>query len=206
MMAMSQASPSTDALLQAKSDLRTQIRGALGAISSAERLSASSAACALLKEQDLWRKANSILFYAPLPKELDIWPLLLEALAAGLTVALPRFSPTTQKYVACSVKDVAKDIKPGKFGIREPTDACSEIDLKRLDLALVPGVAFDMGGHRLGRGGGYYDRLLAMFGGPACGVGFDRQIVESVPAGPHDVQLNCILTPTRWHLVQGRRL
>jgi 5-formyltetrahydrofolate cyclo-ligase len=63
-----------------------------------------------------------------------------------------------------------------------------------------------MGGHRLGRGGGYYDRLLAMFGGPACGVAFDRQIVERVPAGPHDVQLNCILTPTRWHLVQGRRL
>jgi 5-formyltetrahydrofolate cyclo-ligase len=197
---------SDDAQTAAKSALRVEIKKALAAINNTERESSSLAACARLKKQDLWHNAQSILFYAPLAKELDLWPLLLEALAAGRTVALPRFSPESGRYIACSIKDTAKDLKPGKFGIREPTDACPEINLKRLDLALVPGVAFDMGGHRLGRGGGYYDRLLAMFGGPACGVAFDRQIVERVPAGPHDVQLNCILTPTRWHLVQGRRL
>jgi len=75
----------------------------------------------------------------------------------------------------------------------------------RLDLALVPGVAFDLNGHRLGRGKGYYDRLLAMLTGPACGVAFDQQIVSQVPNEPHDVRLSCILTPTRWHDVTGPR-
>jgi 5-formyltetrahydrofolate cyclo-ligase len=65
-------------------------------------------------------------------------------------------------------------------------------------LALVPGVAFDVRGGRLGRGRGFYDRLLAGVSGAKCGVAFDEQIVDAVPAGPLDIRLNCILTPTRW--------
>ncbi|MBP9903534.1 MAG: 5-formyltetrahydrofolate cyclo-ligase, partial [Verrucomicrobia bacterium] len=70
--------------------------------------------------------------------------------------------------------------------------------LNRLDLVLVPGVAFDPRGGRLGRGQGYYDRLLAGVRGTKCGVAFDEQIVDAVPVGPLDIRLNCILTPTRW--------
>ena len=68
----------------------------------------------------------------------------------------------------------------------------------RLDLVLVPGVAFDLHGRRLGRGRGYYDRLLSQVGGRTCGVAFDEQVVSEVPVEAHDVLLNCILTPTRW--------
>jgi 5-formyltetrahydrofolate cyclo-ligase len=70
--------------------------------------------------------------------------------------------------------------------------------MNRLDLILVPGLAFDLNGRRLGKGKGYYDRLLAGVSGIKCGVAFDEQVVSEVPAGPHDVRVNCILTPTRW--------
>jgi 5-formyltetrahydrofolate cyclo-ligase len=63
---------------------------------------------------------------------------------------------------------------------------------------LVPGVAFDLHGRRLGRGKGFYDRLLADVRGKTCGVAFDEQIVREVPVEPHDSDVNCILTPTRW--------
>jgi 5-formyltetrahydrofolate cyclo-ligase len=59
-------------------------------------------------------------------------------------------------------------------------------------------VAFDLHGHRLGRGKGYYDRLLTAVRGTACGVAFDQQLVPEIPIGPHDVRMNCLLTPTRW--------
>jgi 5-formyltetrahydrofolate cyclo-ligase len=72
-------------------------------------------------------------------------------------------------------------------------------------LILVPGVAFDLRGYRLGRGKGFYDQLLAAVRGPTCGVGFDEQIVDAVPVEPHDVRLSCLLTPTRWIELQAAR-
>jgi len=190
---------------QAKAALRSLIRAELKKLTEAERAAASLQACARLEEQDLWRKAKSLLFYAPLPGEPDLWRLLEDSLAAGKTVALPRFLPEQNAYVACQIKSAATDLVVGQFGIREPHEACATVPLNRLDLVLVPGVAFDLDGRRLGRGKGFYDRLLAAFDGPACGVGFDQQIVHRVPSEPHDVRLSCILTPTRWHLVTGPR-
>ena len=96
------------------------------------------------------------------------------------------------------MRELSRDLKTGQFGIREPADACPLIPLNRLDFVLVPGVAFDLQGRRLGRGKGYYDRLLAEVRGKTCGVAFDEQIVEELPLEPHDVLVNCILTPTRW--------
>ena len=66
------------------------------------------------------------------------------------------------------------------------------------DLILVPGVAFDLHGRRLGRGKGFYDQLLAAVRGTTCGVAFEQQMVREVPVEPHDIHLNSILTPTRW--------
>ena len=72
------------------------------------------------------------------------------------------------------------------------------VALNRLDLALVPGLGFDARGHRLGRGKGHYDRLLAGFTGMKIGVAFDFQIVTEVPREPHDIALDAVVTPTRW--------
>ena len=104
----------------------------------------------------------------------------------------------TEIYVACRILNASVDVQIGKFGIREPSPRCPEVPLNQLDFVLVPGVAFDVYGRRLGRGKGYYDRLLAQVGGKTCGVAFDEQIVGEVPVGPLDIVLNCILTPERW--------
>ncbi|HZL12624.1 MAG TPA: 5-formyltetrahydrofolate cyclo-ligase, partial [Verrucomicrobiae bacterium] len=85
----------------------------------------------------------------------------------------------------------------GKFGIREPKASCAEILLIEFDLILVPGIAFDLHGNRLGRGQGFYDRLLAEFRGTKIGIAFDEQISTEVSAEAHDVRVDFILTPTR---------
>jgi 5,10-methenyltetrahydrofolate synthetase len=104
----------------------------------------------------------------------------------------------TGRYLACQITNITEDLSHGQYGIREPGGHCIAIPSNRLDLILVPGVAFDAYGRRLGRGKGFYDQLLESVRGTTCGVAFDEQIVEAVPVEPHDVYLNCILTPTRW--------
>jgi 5-formyltetrahydrofolate cyclo-ligase len=101
------------------------------------------------------------------------------------------------KYAACRIQDTSRDLQISNFGIREPGTHCTEI-LSQLDLILVPGIAFDLHGRRLGRGKGFYDRLLAGVHGTTCAVAFDEQLVDEVPVESHDIHLNCMLTPTRW--------
>ena len=182
---------------EAKSELRRKIRAALQNIAPAARVAASAQICARLKEQSFWKNAASVLFFAPLPDEADVWPLLEETVAAGKIVTLPRFDPADQSYAACRVQNPRSEIAIGQFGIREPKPGCAEMVLSRLDLILVPGVAFDLRGNRLGRGRGFYDRLLAETRGVKCGIAFDEQITGEVPTGEHDLQMDFILTPTR---------
>ena len=183
---------------EAKRTLRDRMRAALRRIPAAERVAASAQARALLKVQAQWRAAQSVLFFAPLPQELDIWPLLNEALSDGKRVSLPRFVAETRAYEACPIQDPRLDLQIGQFGIREPGNRCARLSSDRLDLILVPGMAFDLQGRRLGRGRGYYDQLLRRLHGTICGVAFDQQVVEEIPLAPHDVRMDCILTPTRW--------
>lgn len=181
-----------------KASLRSQVREKLKRMPATTRELDSARARSILEQQPIWKDAHSLLFFAPLPDELDIWPSIAVGLNAGKQIFLPRFVPQTQSYAACQIKSAETDLKLGQFGIREPTDSCPEIPLNRLDLILVPGVAFDLHGRRLGRGKGYYDKLLAVVRGKTCGVAFDEQIVQAVPVEPHDILLNCILTPSRW--------
>lgn len=180
-----------------KAILRTEMLKRLREIPPARRAAASASLRSLFDHSVRLTSARSILFFAPLSLEPNVWPLIESALASAITVALPRFHPATQTYHAAQVKDLAVDILPGAWGVHEAAPNCPEFPLNRLDLVLVPGVAFDAQGRRLGRGKGHYDRLLAQVCGTTCGVAFDEQIVETVPVAPHDVRLNCILTPTR---------
>jgi 5-formyltetrahydrofolate cyclo-ligase len=183
---------------QAKQTLRNQVNLGLKRLGPGERAAASAQARTLLSVQALWQSAQSVLFFAPLPEELDVWPLLVEALAAGKKVGLPRFVAEDGIYEACQIQDPKSDLRVGHFGIREPASCCAPLPSTRLDLILVPGVAFDLHGRRLGRGKGYYDQLLGELRGTTCGVAFDEQIVNEIPVASHDVNLDCVLTPTRW--------
>lgn len=188
----------SDPFDQSKQQLRATARARVAGLSSEYRAAAAAQVVVSLASRPEWARASSLLLFAPLPDELDVWPLVELALMAGKAVALPAFVSETNNYAARRIVDPVRDIVAGKFGIREPADACVVVSLNQLDLVLVTGVAFDARGGRLGRGKGFYDRLLAGVRGTKCGVAFDEQLVDAVPVGPHDIRLNCILTPTRW--------
>lgn len=185
-------------LSELKAALRRRVLAELAKMSPAARSHASAQARASLEKQPRWQGASAVLFYAPHQNELDIWPLVERALVCGKTVVLPRFDSAANRYVGCQIREPGREVAPGRFGIREPVSSCPALPLNGLDLALVPGVAFDWQGRRLGRGRGFYDQILSAVRGTTCGVAFDEQIVGEVPVGPQDVSLNCLLTPTRW--------
>ncbi len=180
---------------ETKSELRAKIRTALKKISPAVRAVESIDLCERLKTQ--LPSAHIILFFAPLPDELDVWPLLEFSMALGTTCALPVFDAVKKLYVARGLDRLATDIVTGKFGVREPAASCAEIPSDKFDLVLVPGLAFDLSGNRLGRGQGFYDRLLEKISGIKCGVGYDFQLLENIPAEPHDAKVDFIVTPSR---------
>lgn len=180
-----------------KAALRKEIHATLKDIVLAVRKTASAQLCARLKEQSFWDSVSSVLFFAPLPDEPDVWPLLEETATDEKMAALPCFEPVDQTYTARRVQNPKNEIVTGHFGIREPKRFCAEMVLNRLDLILVPGVAFDLRGNRLGRGRGFYDRLLRETRGLKCGVAFDQQVAGEVPVETHDLPMDFILTPTR---------
>jgi len=181
----------------AKASLRQQVRTRLNALSSQPRATASREICSRLRQQAIWQTAGSILFFAPMADEPDIWPLVEESLASGKTAALPRFSAERSAYAAGQVRDLEQDIRIGRFQVREPAVTCPEVALSQFDLILVPGVAFDRQGRRLGRGKGYYDRWLRDAQGTLlCGVAFDEQWLDEIPAEAHDITMQRVVTPT----------
>jgi len=182
-------------IAETKSELRRQVSASLEKISPAVRAVESIELCDRLEAQ--LRSAHTILFFAPMPEELDIWPLLEKFLAGGKVCGLPFYSSATKNYLARRVENLANDVSAGYFGIREPSASCPEIPLETFDLVLVPGLAFDWNGNRLGRGKGFYDRLLATVTGLKCGVGYNVQLLARIPAEPHDVRMNFIATPAR---------
>ncbi len=170
------------------------MRARLKCLTAAERASGSARICEQVRAQAFWKSAKTVLLFAPLPDEVDVWPLVAAALAEGKIVALPRFDARENRYAIASVGDLARDLVSGEFGIREPAPHCSEVTLGEIALALVPGLAFDASGRRLGRGKGFYDQLLRGFGGMKCGVALREQILREVPAEPHDVPMTKVIT------------
>ena len=185
-------------LSEAKAALRKELRAELGKLSPEDRASASEQVCERLRQTTVWRRAHAVLGYVPLSDEIDVFPLLDRARQEGRRIALPQFNPQAGAYVACQIYDRHKDLTPGKFGILEPGRHCPPVGMQELDLILVPGLAFDKDGHRLGRGRGFYDRLLASVSAVKCGLAFDQQVRVQIPVEPHDVLLDCIVTPGSW--------
>jgi 5-formyltetrahydrofolate cyclo-ligase len=186
------------ALLAAKAELRREVRARVARLTPGQRAEASEAFLRRMRAWSVWREASTLLLTWSLPDELSATGLIAVALAERRRVALPGFDPATGHYVACEINHHEDDLVAGKFGIREPHPDLLKVSLTELDLVIVPGVAFDAAGNRLGRGKGFYDRLLAEATcADFCGIGFDDQIVPGVPVEPHDVQLHYLLTPSR---------
>jgi len=190
--------------LESKAEIRRRLRAAFQALTPADRQDASLRLCHHLLALPQWASAGSILAFVPTRTEPDIWPAIVTALAEGQRILLPRFEPAAGVYETRELRDPATDLHPGPYGIPEPRPNAPKGDVKQLDFILVPGVAFTALGGRLGRGKGYYDRLLADAMGIKCGVAFDWQLMPEFPLEPHDVRLDLMVTPTRsWNTAAG---
>jgi 5-formyltetrahydrofolate cyclo-ligase len=147
-------------------------------------------------------RARRVAVYAALPDELPTDTLLRALLEMGRVVLLPR-TTGGNRLVFATVRDLGT-LRRGRFGILEPPAGAPRAELGREDLVLVPGVAFDRRGGRLGRGSGCYDRSLpdAPF---LSGLAFDFQLVETVPRAPHDRTMDAVVTESEFVRVHGER-
>jgi 5-formyltetrahydrofolate cyclo-ligase len=179
-----------------KEALRAAIRRRLEALDPAVRESDSRRILDHARALPEWTAARRIALFVPRADEPDILPLLRLALESGKEPALPAYDPARDAYLFRAVPDPSA-LRTGKYGIPEPDPGLPEVPAGALDLAFVPGICFSPDGGRLGRGRGFYDRLLLPFRGISCGVGFDFQVVPATPVESHDVKLHLILTPVR---------
>jgi 5-formyltetrahydrofolate cyclo-ligase len=189
-------------LIDEKRALRKVMRARREALDPADRLRGSRAVAERLGELPELAAARAVSGYVSTRGELDPSRALAAVAARGGVVAYPRVCSERPRLRFHPVNDEAT-LAVGAFGIFEPAADSPEIPLEELDVVLVPGLAFDEEGRRLGYGGGYYDevaeRLHARKGrrGILVGVAFDFQLVARCPAGDGDVAIDCVVTDAR---------
>ncbi len=172
---------------QAKAEIRKDLLDRRRALATAERAAASRKIAALLTGLDLYRTAGCVALFMPIQGEIDLLPLVE---AGARQYCFPRVSGSDLEFVAV---DSLADFAPGSFGVPEP---CGErrVAPAGLDLVLVPGLAFDRRGYRLGYGKGYYDRLLAANPGLCtCGICMRQFFVDELPADAWDQRVDLVV-------------
>jgi len=184
-----------------KDEIRQQIAELRPNFQTLEKLSA----VIVEKFQGLetFQNAKTVGAYMPLPDEVNITPLFHPPSPEGSGVTgcletncvgaqkfyIPAFDETSGGY---RLAEYSSELKKGNFGILEPKKPV--FAPKMLDLILIPGVAFDQNGGRIGRGGGFYDRLLPQYRALKVGICFDFQCLETVPSESHDCTVDCLVT------------
>ena len=181
-------------LAAAKRELRRAAAAARGAVR--DRVEAAAAACGHLIALAPYRSAATVLWYVSMPAELATVPGIEAALADGKRVAVPWCDGDD---LGLWRLEAVSELEPGTWGIPEPPPARRgepgrRIAAEAIDLVVVPGLAFDRRGRRLGHGKGYYDRLLARSPAARAGLCFDAQVFPEVPAGPRDAVMDWLVT------------
>lgn len=183
-----------------KKHLRRKIREEILALPPVQRASQEAAFARLMAELPGYASARTVLLYVKaFPEEIDTAPLLEKALAESKRVLCPRVDRSGRRLRLFLVSDPKSDLGPGTLNILEPLSHCPEFELDAVDWVLVPGLAFDRQYYRLGRGAGYYDRLLPRLRPEVLrwALAFDCQLVDRLPVEHHDAPVDGIATPTK---------
>ncbi|MDR3687367.1 MAG: 5-formyltetrahydrofolate cyclo-ligase [Coriobacteriia bacterium] len=190
-------SADAEAVAQAKRAARSRARLARDSVQQTERRSAAHELAFVLLELPELSSVATILAYAALPNELDPMPAIWRMRKRGVRIAYPRIE--APGVLGMHYVDHEMELVPGPFGLAQPSEHAGHAPHQCIDAVIVPGVAFDVQGTRLGYGGGYYDRLLPMMR-PECvriGVAFDEQVLEHIPTEDHDECVDIVVTPAR---------
>lgn len=171
-----------------KADIRKKIKDLRIMLNEAEKMAAADAVFSRVEESAAFQLAERILMYHSLPDELstlkflDKWKKLKK-------FYLPRVNGVNLELLPYD----ESRLEIGSFHIEEPRGNDTH-PVEEMEVIIVPGVAFDRKGRRLGRGKGFYDRLLQTAKAIKIGVGYEFQLLEEIPAEPHDVAMDYVIT------------
>ena len=187
------------ALRDAKRAIRERVLATRDALPARQREAASEKIVERLIALPSFLAARTIFVTIPFRNEWDSRLLAERALTLGKALASPRVDLQSRMLSLHRVRDLSIDLAPGYRGIPEPRTLCPAVAIDEIEWVLVPGVAFDIHGRRLGYGGGYYDRLLPLLprAAPRIAGAFEAQLVDEVPAAPHDLSVDLIVTEAR---------
>lgn len=170
-------------------------------LDAAEAARASDEICNRVLELPEVRTAQAVALYAALPGEVNLRRIIEECQRQGKSMLFPRFCAADRAYEMVRVRNVELETAPGAFGIQEPSPelpaAPSGVCRARETAWIVPGLAFDGAGGRLGQGGGYYDRLLKDVQGARIGVAFAWQLLPVTPTTDQDVPMDILVVGER---------
>ncbi|MEK6854366.1 MAG: 5-formyltetrahydrofolate cyclo-ligase [Nanoarchaeota archaeon] len=180
---------------------KTRIREAMAkhrdALMEKDVIGKSSAIDERLMATVEYRKARAVLFYAAKGNEARTKDMIEAALKEGKKVLLPLTDLKNKEMEIAAIDDYSKDLRKGAFGIMEPNQK-KAFDKAQIDTVIVPGLAFDGHGHRLGYGHGFYDKLLHRLNKAVkIGLAYDFQVVNTLRAEAHDQRMDLIVTESR---------
>lgn len=191
--------------MTSKRKLREHVLAARSALGAAVRGDASAAITALLLADPEWRAARCVALFRSTDEEVDTTALIAAARAEGRRVVMPAVVGRHAPLEFRDATDPGCAFARSRFGVLEPTEEAPAVPLDAIDLFVVPGLAFDAAGGRVGYGGGFYDRTLAGLRKPTVMVAFATQEVPHIPTQPHDVTMNRVATEAGWR-VGGPRI
>lgn len=173
-----------------KHEVRSKIKALRVMLDEAERLAAADSVFDRLEHSAAFQLAEKILMYHSLPDELDT-RRFISKWKERKQFFLPRVNGVNLEILPYD----ESRLEIGSFHIEEPSGTDVH-PVEEIEVIVVPGVAFDRRGRRLGRGKGFYDRLLATSKATKIGVGYDFQLVDEIPAEEHDIPMNMVITET----------
>ncbi|CAH2214968.1 5-formyltetrahydrofolate cyclo-ligase [Tepidibacter aestuarii] len=153
----------------------------------------------LLKLSEI-KEAKNIMAYLDFNNEVKTDNIVNYFLSKNQKVVVPITILDEKKLLLSEIKDIETDVSIGTYGIREPKSGfIRPVEAKELDIVIVPAVAYDINGYRLGYGGGYYDRFLESIRDDCLtiGIAFEIQLFDKIPKEDHDAQLDYIITEKR---------
>lgn len=178
-----------------KQELRQRMRAVRGALPASACESRSERIAARVLALSEYERATTVLGFASIRKEVRTARILENAWTSRKQVALPRV--VDQGLILHRVT-AETELTEGAFGVPEPRENAPRIEPQEIDFAIVPALAVDLRGHRIGYGGGYYDRLLPLLTeAVTCAIAFDFQLISEAPDQPNDVPVDMIVTDTR---------
>lgn len=183
-----------------KADWRRLALDRRDALTELQRAEASAAICRRVLDHEEYHRAGLLFLYAAMRSEVDPGAVAARALADGKRLGFPLVDWNRMAIVPVEIGDFER-VVPGRRGVPQPAEGdWTPLDPAEVDLVLVPGVAFDPDGRRLGYGAGMYDRLLASLPdrSAAWGLAFEAQMVDELPADKHDRRVDAVVTERRW--------